>query len=48
MEYKNRGFAIYFPIIIAAAIVIGILIGRYYSGSNSENRFIIIPKANKL
>ena len=48
MEYKNKGFAIYFPIIIAVAIIIGILIGRYYYGSNTENKFIIIPKANKL
>jgi|WetSurSiteA1Bulk_404760.scaffolds.fasta_scaffold10187_3 carboxyl-terminal processing protease len=48
MEYKNKGIAIYFPIIVAAAIVVGILIGRYYSGSNIENKFIIIPKANKL
>jgi carboxyl-terminal processing protease len=28
--------------------VIGILIGRFYNGSDSENKFIIIPKANKL
>lgn len=48
MEYKNKGIAIYFPVIIAVAIVIGILIGRYYGGSDTENRFIIIPKANKL
>ena len=26
----------------------GILVGRYYNGSNAENKFIIIPKANKL
>jgi carboxyl-terminal processing protease len=48
MEYKNKGIAIYFPVIIACAVVIGILIGRFYSGSDAENRFIIIPKANKL
>jgi len=48
MEYKNKGIAIYYPVIIAVAVVIGILIGRFYSGSNTENRFIIIPKANKL
>lgn len=48
MEYKNKGIAIYFPVIIAVAVIIGILIGRFYSGSNTENRFIIIPKANKL
>jgi carboxyl-terminal processing protease len=48
MEYKNKGIAIYFPIIIALAVIAGILIGRYYGGSNTENKFIIIPKANKL
>jgi carboxyl-terminal processing protease len=48
MEYKNRGIAIYFPIVIAVSVVIGILIGRFYSGSNTENKFIIIPKANKI
>jgi carboxyl-terminal processing protease len=48
MEYKNKGIAIYFPIIIAVFVVLGILIGRFYNGSDTENRFIIIPKANKL
>jgi carboxyl-terminal processing protease len=48
MEIKNRGIAIYLPIIIAAVLVLGILIGRYYGGSDTENRFVIIPKANKL
>ena len=48
MEIKNKGIAIYIPIIIAAVLVLGILIGRYYGGSNTENRFVIIPKANKL
>jgi carboxyl-terminal processing protease len=48
MEIKNKGIAIYFPIIIAVVLVLGILVGRYYNGSNAENRFIIIPKANKL
>ncbi len=48
MEFKNKGIAIYFPIVIAVSVVIGILIGRFYSGSNTENKFIIIPKANKI
>ncbi len=39
--------AIYIPIIIALSVVIGILLGRFYAGSNSD-KFIIIPKANKL
>jgi carboxyl-terminal processing protease len=48
MEFKNKGIALYLPLIIAVSLVLGILIGRYYSGSNAENKFIIIPKANKL
>jgi carboxyl-terminal processing protease len=48
MEFKNKGITIYFPIIIAISVVIGILVGRYFSGTNAENKFIIIPKANKL
>jgi carboxyl-terminal processing protease len=48
MDHKNKGISLYFPIIIALAIVIGILIGRFYGNSGSENKFIIIPKANKL
>ena len=48
MEIKNKRFTVYFPIIIAVVLVLGILVGRYYSGSNAENKFIIIPKANKL
>jgi carboxyl-terminal processing protease len=48
MEIRNKRLAVYFPIIIALVLVLGILVGRYYSGSNAENRFIIIPKANKL
>jgi len=48
MEIKNKGLAVYVPIILAVAVILGILIGRYYSGSSAENKFIIIPKANKL
>ena len=48
MEIKNRGIAIYLPIIIAAVLVLGIMVGRYYGGSDTENKFVIIPKANKL
>lgn len=48
MEYKNKGIAIYFPLIVALAIIVGILIGRYFGSSTAENKFIIIPKANKL
>jgi carboxyl-terminal processing protease len=48
MEFRNKGFPVYFPIIIAFSIIFGILIGRFYNGSNAENKFIIIPKANKL
>jgi carboxyl-terminal processing protease len=48
MKFRNKGFTVYFPIIIAVSVVLGILIGRFYNGSNVENKFIIIPKANKL
>jgi carboxyl-terminal processing protease len=48
MEIKNKGLAVYIPIILAIAVILGILVGRYYNGSNAENKFIIIPKANKL
>jgi len=48
MEIRNRRFTVYFPIVIAIVLVLGIVVGRYYSGSNAENKFIIIPKANKL
>jgi carboxyl-terminal processing protease len=48
MEYNNKGFRIYLPLIVAAAVVCGILIGRFYAGLQAENKFIIIPKANKL
>ena len=48
MEFNNKGVRVYLPLIIAAAIIAGILIGRFYAGLRAENRFIIIPKANKL
>jgi carboxyl-terminal processing protease len=48
MEFRNKRISIYLPIIIAVSIIIGIFVGRYFSGSNIENKFIIIPKANKL
>lgn len=40
--------SVYLPVIIALSVVAGILIGRFYGGSGSENKFIIVPKANKL
>ncbi len=48
MEFKNKGVALYMPVIIAVAVVLGMMIGRYYNTSNTENRFVIIPKVNKL
>src|SRR5512133_409207 len=45
---KLKGISVYLPVIIALSLVAGILLGRYYSGNNAENKFIIIPKANKL
>lgn len=48
MNIRNKGIAVYIPVIVALSIVAGIIIGRFYNGTNTENRFIIIPKANKL
>ncbi len=48
MTFKNKGLGVYLPVIIAVSVVIGILLGRFYRGSTTENKFIIIPKANKL
>jgi carboxyl-terminal processing protease len=48
MNFINKNISIYLPIVLAVTLVIGIVVGRYYSGSNTENKFIIIPKANKL
>ena len=48
MEYNNKGIKAFLPLIVAVTIVAGILIGRFYAGLQTENRFIIIPKANKL
>ncbi|MBN1416340.1 MAG: S41 family peptidase [Bacteroidales bacterium] len=48
MDYNNKGVKVYLPLVIAITIVAGILIGRFYNGLQAENRFIIIPKANKL
>lgn len=39
---------IYFPVVLALAIVAGIFIGRYYKSVNSENRFYIYPRVDKL
>jgi carboxyl-terminal processing protease len=48
MKFRDKDITIYLPLIIAVSLVLGILAGRYYSGSSTENKFIIIPKANKL
>lgn len=48
MDVRNKGIAVYIPVIVTLSIVAGIVIGRLYNGSNAESRFIIIPKANKL
>ncbi|MBN1158686.1 MAG: S41 family peptidase [Bacteroidales bacterium] len=48
MEPGNKGISVYIPVIVAVAIVAGILVGRFYSGKDAENRFVIVPRANKL
>jgi len=45
---KSRNISVYLPIIIALSLIAGIVVGRFYNSNNSENKFIIIPKANKL
>ncbi len=48
MRQKKHGIAIYLPIIITLAIVTGIFIGRYYKGLQTENRFYIYPRVEKI
>jgi carboxyl-terminal processing protease len=48
MEYKNSRKAILYPVFLAVAIAVGILIGRYYKSTYSEKRFYIYPRADKL
>ncbi len=48
MNSRKRNISVYLPILLAVCLVIGILAGRFFGGTNSENKFIIIPKANKL
>src|SRR5512138_315193 len=48
MELRNRKVNIYLPIIISVSVIIGIFLGRIFNNGNTENKFIIIPKANKL
>jgi len=48
MEYKNSRRAIYYPVLLAVALAVGILIGRYYKSNYSERRFYIYPRADKL
>lgn len=45
---KLKKISIYLPLVVAMALIAGILIGRFYDSNNTENKFIIIPKANKL
>ena len=40
MEIKNKGLAVYVPILLAVAVILGILVGRYYNGSNAENKSV--------
>jgi carboxyl-terminal processing protease len=47
----NRKYSVRFiltPILFALAIIIGILIGRYYKSSQTENMFYIYPRTDKL
>ena len=47
-EEKDNRIAYFYPVILAFAIVAGIIIGRYYSSIYSEKRFYIYPRVDKL
>jgi carboxyl-terminal processing protease len=48
MDRKYSVRFILTPILFALAIIIGIVIGRYYKSSQSENMFYIYPRTDKL
>ncbi len=48
MNNWNKKRVVYLPIIIAFAIVSGIFIGRYYKNENTEKRFYIYPRTDKI
>ncbi|MBN1599349.1 MAG: PDZ domain-containing protein [Bacteroidales bacterium] len=47
-EYKYSSKIIITPLLFALAIVIGILIGRFYKLNKPDNMFYIYPRADKL
>jgi carboxyl-terminal processing protease len=48
MERNYSVRTILTPILVAVAIVLGIVIGRYYKASEAENMFYIYPRTDKL
>jgi len=48
MKYENRRSTIYLPILLAVAIVGGILIGLQLHKADNNQNFAIYPKADKL
>jgi carboxyl-terminal processing protease len=48
MERKYSVRTILIPILFAFAIVVGIIIGRYYQSSENEKMFYIYPRTDKL
>ena len=48
MKNKYSAQVVLAPLVIAAAVVIGILIGRYYKSGEPENMFYIYPRADKI
>ncbi len=48
MDSRNRITVLFLPAIIILSVLIGMLLGKSYTGARNDNRFIIIPKANKL
>jgi len=48
MSTKIKGFHFLFPVVLVITLAAGVVIGRIYNNTDAENKFIIIPKANKL
>jgi carboxyl-terminal processing protease len=48
MEQKNSLRIIFLPLLLAAAIVTGIIIGRYFRSARNQDMFYIYPRADKL
>lgn len=48
MDRKNSRLVVLLPVLFAGAVVLGILIGRYYKSRQPEDMFYIYPRTDKL